>query len=207
MQRPRLRDDANVGARVRDILVAGASTRRYASALPEAAATVGMSKSMVSRTPSTGPTTNCKRKSRRWASSRRIGAHLELLIAEVIRDGYLTKLRAKKEEVVKQVGLRCSSERLTPPSRKAILARVRALDAREVVRARLQASEAAALVDPVPGDRVDNVLDVVQIDHTPVDVIVVAEAHRLPIGSRCERWPSGAATRCTVTVSASASSA
>ena len=42
---------------------------------------------------------------------------------------------------------------------------------------------AAALVDPVPGTyRVDNALDVVQIDHTPVDVIVVDEVYRLPIG-------------------------
>ena len=115
--------------------------------------------------------------------TRRIDAHLEQLIAEVIRDVYLTKVRAKKDEVVRQVGLRCSSKRLTPPSRKAILARLRALDTREVAKARLQPSEAAALVDPVPGTyRVDNALEVVQIDHTPVDVIVVDEAHRLPIG-------------------------
>lgn len=45
----RLRDDASVGARVREILVAGVSTRRYAQVLPEAAGTVGVSKSTVSR--------------------------------------------------------------------------------------------------------------------------------------------------------------
>ena len=45
----RLRDDTSVGARVRDILVAGVSTRRYAQVLPEAAGTVGVSKSTVSR--------------------------------------------------------------------------------------------------------------------------------------------------------------
>jgi transposase-like protein len=45
----RLREDANVGARVRDILVAGVSTRRYAAVLPAAAGTVGVSKSTVSR--------------------------------------------------------------------------------------------------------------------------------------------------------------
>ena len=45
----RLRDDANIGARVRDILVAGVSTRHYAAVLPEAAGTVGVSKSTVSR--------------------------------------------------------------------------------------------------------------------------------------------------------------
>ena len=115
--------------------------------------------------------------------ARRIDTRLEQLIAEVIRDVYLTKVRAKKEEVVRQVGLRCASERLAPPSRKAILARVRALDTREVTKARLQPSEAASLVDSVPGTyRVDGALEVVQIDHTPVDVIVVDEVHRLPIG-------------------------
>ena len=67
--------------------------------------------------------------------ARRIDTHLEQLIAEVIRDVYLTKVRAKKEEVVRRVGLRCSSERLTPPSRKTILARIQALDAREVAKA------------------------------------------------------------------------
>ena len=45
----RLRDDAGMGKRVRDILVAGVSTRRYAAVLPQAAGTVGVSKSAVSR--------------------------------------------------------------------------------------------------------------------------------------------------------------
>jgi len=45
----RLRRDSNIGARVRDILVAGVSTRRYAQVLPQAAGTVGVSKSTVSR--------------------------------------------------------------------------------------------------------------------------------------------------------------
>lgn len=45
----RLRDDANIGKRVRDIMVAGVSTRRYAEVLPQAAGIVGVSKSSVSR--------------------------------------------------------------------------------------------------------------------------------------------------------------
>jgi len=45
----RLRDDADIGTRVRDILVAGDSTRCCAGVLPEAAGTVGVSKSTVSR--------------------------------------------------------------------------------------------------------------------------------------------------------------
>ncbi len=64
VQRPRLRDkaghevsvpayrqlnEASIGKRVRDIMVAGVSTRCYAQVLPEAAGTVGVSKSAVSR--------------------------------------------------------------------------------------------------------------------------------------------------------------
>lgn len=45
----RLRDDAGMAGRVRDILVAGVSTRRYKEVLPQAAGTVGVSKSAVSR--------------------------------------------------------------------------------------------------------------------------------------------------------------
>ena len=45
----RLRNDASIGARVRDIMVAGVSTRRYEKVLPNAAGTVGVSKSAVSR--------------------------------------------------------------------------------------------------------------------------------------------------------------
>ena len=117
------------------------------------------------------------------AGARRIDPKLEAVVAETIRDVYLTKVRAKAEEVVRRVTSRCTAEGLQPPSRNTILARIRTLDARQVARARLQPSEAAALVDPVPGNyRVERALDVVQIDHTRVDVTVVDETYRLPIG-------------------------
>ena len=45
----RLTDDARMAARVRDILVAGVSTRKYEQVLPELAGTVSVSKSAVLR--------------------------------------------------------------------------------------------------------------------------------------------------------------
>ena len=51
----------------------------------------------------------------------RIDDRLDKLIAEVIQAVYLTKVRAKKEEVVRMVGLRCAAVGLRPPSRKPIL--------------------------------------------------------------------------------------
>jgi transposase-like protein len=45
----RLRDDARLGERVRDIVVAGVSTRKYRKVLPQIADSVGIAKSSVSR--------------------------------------------------------------------------------------------------------------------------------------------------------------
>jgi len=45
----RLQDDARLGGRVRDIVIAGVSTRRYHKILPQVAASVGIAKSSVSR--------------------------------------------------------------------------------------------------------------------------------------------------------------
>ena len=115
--------------------------------------------------------------------SVRLDARVSKLIDEVIRDVYLTKVRAKKEEVVRMVVLRCAELGLKAPSRKPVLARLRALDKAIVARARLQPSEAACLVDYVPGTyKVQRPLEVIQIDHTLADVIVVDEQHRRPIG-------------------------
>lgn len=115
--------------------------------------------------------------------AHRIDERLDRLISEVINDVYLTKLRAKKEEVVRMVGLRCAALGVKPPSRKPILARLRELPAAIVARARLQPGEAATLTDFVPRQyQAQHALEVVQIDHTPADVIVVDAVHRLPIG-------------------------
>jgi putative transposase len=117
------------------------------------------------------------------AGAHRIDESLDRLISDVINDVYLTKERAKKEEVVRMVGLRCAALGVKPPSRKPILARLRELSVSVVARARLQPGEAATLTDFVPGQyQARYALEVVQIDHTPVDVIVVDAVHRLPIG-------------------------
>ena len=105
--------------------------------------------------------------------TKRIDAKVEEVIESVINDVYLSKPRAKKEEVARMVGLRCEAMGLKAPSRKPILARLSALDKSVVAKARLEPGEAAALVDFVPGTyKVVKPLDVVQIDHTLADVIV-----------------------------------
>ena len=123
-------------ARCREVIIANlVNTSDLADQVTRASARIGVSRRTVFRWLAAyrdAPQTSSllTRPGGTPSGARRIDVRLERLIAEVIRDVYLTKVRAKKEEVVRQVGLRCSSERLTPPSRKAILARVRALDTR-----------------------------------------------------------------------------
>ncbi|MDB5744198.1 MAG: TniB family protein [Polaromonas sp.] len=84
--------------------------------------------------------------------AHRIDDRLDKLIAEVIQEVYLTKMRAKKEEVVWMVGLCCASLGLRSPSRKPILARLKEFDLGQVAKARLQGAQAATQNDFVPGN-------------------------------------------------------
>ena len=96
----------------------------------------------------------------------RIDDGVDKLIAEVIQEVYLTQVRAKKEEVVRMVDLRCAALGLTPPSHKPVLARLKELDPGQVAKARLQKGETATQTDLVPGSyQIQPALDIVQIDH------------------------------------------
>lgn len=115
--------------------------------------------------------------------NKRINPQVEDVITSTIRDIYLTQTRAKKEEVVRMIQMRCAQAHLSKPSRKAVLARIGELPDAVVARSRLQPKEAASLLAYVPGTyHVQHPLDVVQIDHTLADVILVDEIHRQPIG-------------------------
>ena len=64
-----------------------------------------------------------------------------------------------------------------------VQARVRRIDARQRLQKR-EGRDKARKLSPITGrfPEPDRILDVVQIDHTPVDLIVVDGVHRQPIG-------------------------
>lgn len=70
-----------------------------------------------------------------------------------------------------------------PPSWDAIKARVARKDERLLLQDREGAEAARARFAPVVGEyRASHALEVVQIDHTKVDVFVIDSVHREPIG-------------------------
>ncbi len=114
---------------------------------------------------------------------QRLSAEVEAVIREVLRKHYLTRQRKTTAAVHREITRVCRTRGLPVPSLGAITRRIAVLDPHAETTARRGADAARALesaggqVPPVSG-----VLEQVQIDHTVVDLIVVDEHHRLPIG-------------------------
>ena len=114
---------------------------------------------------------------------QRLSAAVEAVIREVLGKHYLTRQRKKTAAVHREIMRTCRTRGLPVPSRGAVMRRIAALDphagtvAREGRDAARPLESAGGRVPPVSG-----VLEQVQIDHTVVDLIVVDERHRLPIG-------------------------
>lgn len=114
---------------------------------------------------------------------RRLGTDRERLIDTVIDQIYLVRPRKPMEEVYREVVRRCRRDHLIAPSRNSVLSRIRALDARLVARRRLGSKSAEPVALSTPGSlEATEALELVQIDHTPADVMIVDSKHRQSIG-------------------------
>jgi putative transposase len=116
-------------------------------------------------------------------SYRRLGPELERIIDAAIQTHYLVRPRKPMEEVYKEVRRRCHAEKQVTPSRNAVLRRIRALDARLVARKRLGAKSAESIALSTPGMlEATEALELIQIDHTLADVMIVDSVYRVSIG-------------------------
>jgi putative transposase len=114
---------------------------------------------------------------------RRLGAERERLIDAAIEKRYLVRPRTPMEEVFKEVTRRCHEKHLAAPARNSILKRIRALDTRLVARRRLGAKSAEPVALSTPGMLESNAaLELIQIDRTLADVMIVDSTHRRSIG-------------------------
>lgn len=114
----------------------------------------------------------------------RIHSNLELIIQSVIDDIYLTKQQNKISCVIEEVCRRCHVAGISAPSENTIRRRIQHLTCMEVVQKRRSKKESEYQYSPIVGEfpELEYPLDVFQIDHTPVDLIIVDEIYRQPIG-------------------------
>lgn len=118
----------------------------------------------------------------RKQGSQFLAPEQEALIREVIERDYLKPTRPPFSRVVEQIRLRSRQKGFAPPTWRTIRARLFLIEAR--IRAlRRGDNKAIHATEPTPGEYAAHCsLEVVQIDHTQVDVIVVDEQNRKPIG-------------------------
>lgn len=121
---------------------------------------------------------------RGWKTGNyRIGEAAEGVIRQVIQDFYLRPEKPSPQKAVREVLRICDMKHIEPPSPTAIRARIARIPEHERLKLRGQAELAKNKFLPVPGKfpGAEYPLAVVQVDHTPVDVILVDDVHRKPI--------------------------
>lgn len=124
------------------------------------------------------------RKQRNDIGKGRLSPDLEAIIAEEIKDFYLTLNRPSIASTAENVRKKCKAKGLSPPDESSVRFRIHRLDPALVELMRYGPKSAAENFNPIRGSFPNALtpLSVVQIDHTPVDVIIVDDKWRKPIG-------------------------
>ncbi|WP_067470323.1 Mu transposase C-terminal domain-containing protein [Nocardia amamiensis] len=127
----------------------------------------------------------------------RLPDEVEEIVRKVLRTRYLSRQKRSVAVILREIGRECRMAGLTPPSRSTVMRRIRRLDPVKATAAR-QGADAARARRAAGGATppVEGLLERVQIDHTPADVIVVDDVHRLPIGRPYVTAAIDEATRC-----------
>ncbi|MDI6101544.1 helix-turn-helix domain-containing protein [Actinoplanes sp. NEAU-A12] len=121
---------------------------------------------------------------------------VETVMREVLRSKYVSRQRRSLAAVYREVVRRCRAQGLRVPSRGTLTRRATRLDPVATTTAR-QGPDAARALQEAGGEPppATAILQQVQMDHTPVDLIVVDDRHRLPIG---RPYPKPTPARTTV---------
>jgi len=114
----------------------------------------------------------------------RITKEQESIVSEIIEEHYLTPQRLSAQEIIHLVAIACKKANIKPPSKNTIRSRISQISTKDQLTKRGEKSLARTRYNPAPGTfpNADHPLSVVQIDHTPMDIILVDDENRLPIG-------------------------
>ncbi len=133
---------------------------------------------------STGTVTGVLPKKRgRIKGEVRIEQQAEKVIQKAIEEHYLKKIKPSVQYVINVVLSECQKKNLTPPSKNTIRNRINQISEYTRAKRRGSKSDTRTKFEAVPGEFIaDYPLQIVQIDHTKMDVIIVDEETRQSIG-------------------------
>lgn len=113
---------------------------------------------------------------------RRLSAEVEGIIEAAIRDTYRSRERPTVQALHHRVRQLCHQAGVRAPSWKAVALRVQQADQKAVYRDREGAKAARQRFAPVVQEyKSDYAFQIVQIDHTLVDLFIVDTVHRRPL--------------------------
>lgn len=122
------------------------------------------------------------KKEGRRAGQNRIEGRAEAIIQEMIQKYYLTKQRPTVQYIINKVIYQCNKENIDPPSKNTIRNRVSKITEYERLKKQGNAAIAKDKYAAKPGSfEADFPLQIVQIDHTRADIMIVDDENRLPI--------------------------
>ncbi|TCS72151.1 putative transposase [Sulfuritortus calidifontis] len=138
----------------------------------------------LSRYEETGLVSSLLRPRRRDVGLSRLEPEVAKVLDETIQTFYLTAQRHSPAETCAEVQRRCIAAGLMPPHPNTVRIRIGHLSQKMQVAKRMGSKAARERFEPIKGKfpGADYPLAVVQIDHTPVDLILVDDEHRRPIG-------------------------
>ncbi|QOT74508.1 transposase (plasmid) [Sphingobium fuliginis] len=113
----------------------------------------------------------------------RLGPEVDALINGMIESFFLTDQQPNISDLWRKIAHECAARGVSKPSRHAVEVRVMRLRRAHVIRRRKGRKAADDGFRPVRAHYgAEHALQIVQIDHTLVDQIVVDERNRLPLG-------------------------
>lgn len=124
------------------------------------------------------------RKPRRDKGQRGLPEAVEEVLTSSIRLHYLNKQKKQPAKVIREVTSLCKKLGLEPPHPNTIRNRIKHLSNFEKTKARegIKAARRRHFLSKGKFPGADFPLAVVQVDHTLVDLVLVDDMHRLPIG-------------------------
>lgn len=123
------------------------------------------------------------RPSGRKKGETRLDFQTEEVIQKVIESYYLTHQKPSVQAVINKINIECKNKNIIPPGKNTVRNRIHKLSEYDVLRKRGNKSLARTLYKPTPGKFVaEYPMQLIEIDHTPVDLILVDDQHRKPIG-------------------------
>jgi putative transposase len=114
----------------------------------------------------------------------RLDPEVETLLVATIEEFYLHGQKRSMQQTCNEVARRCRNAGIKRPHPNTVRHRIKALSDQETFRRREGGKGVRDKYTPIPGafPGAHWPLAVIQIDHTPVDLILVDDVHRRPVG-------------------------